>query len=304
MNKTVLLAGGTGLIGQRLEQILVEKGYTVRILTRNPGAPNAYFWDPMQGKIDDEAVRGVDYVVNLAGAGIADKRWTPARKKEIIDSRLDAAHLLGNAIIATSNWSTTYISASAIGYYGNSGEMVMTENAAPADRSFMVECCLKWEAIVQPIIAMKIRTVILRIGVVLAAEGGALAEVIKPLKFGLGAYFGNGQAWWSWIHRDDLCQMIVWSIENQSVSGTFNAVAPAPVRGKALVQAAAKAMRRWAIFVPAPEFVLKLMLGEMSAVVLNSNHVSAQKIVDAGFEFQYPTLDKALSSILSHSQNG
>jgi uncharacterized protein (TIGR01777 family) len=147
--------------------------------------------------------------------------------------------------------------------------------------------------------ALGIRTAVLRIGVVMAKEGGALAEFVKPLRFGLGAYFGDGRAWYSWIHRDDLCRIFLWAMENPSVSGVYNAVAPHPARNSDLVRAAAKAMRQWAVFVPAPSFAMRLVFGEMSAVILNSNLVSADKLLKAGFSFKYPDLEGALADIFS-----
>jgi hypothetical protein len=161
----------------------------------------------------------------------------------------------------------------------------------------MVSCCRQWEAAAETIEAQGIRTVILRIGVVMAREGGALKEIYKPLRFGLGAYFSDGQAWWSWIHRDDLCHMMIWAIETQTAAGVYNAVAPNPVRGKTLVQEAAKTMHQPAVFVPAPALALRLLFGEMSAVILNSNHITSAKIEQAGFRFQYPALPEAMTEI-------
>jgi hypothetical protein len=297
MDKIILLAGGSGLIGTKLAELLRLQHYTVRLLTRTPKGPGAFKWDPSTGEIDDNALQNVDTVVNLAGAGIADKRWTHARKREIIESRVLAARVLVNAFERTGVKPKAYIAASAIGIYGNSGEQIMSESSPSADHSFMVDCCRQWEAATDEVAKKGIRTVTLRIGVVLAREGGALAEIIKPLQLGLGAYFGNGQAWWSWIHREDVCSMFLWAIQQPTVEGVFNAVAPNPVRGVELVRATAKAMGKSAVFLPAPSLVLRLMLGEMSAVILNSNHVTASKSTNAGFQFLYPDLPKALASI-------
>ncbi len=293
----VLLAGGSGLIGTRLAALLRERGYSVRLLTRSPRKSGEFKWDPMKGEIDAAALEGVDAIVNLAGAGIADKRWTPNRKRLIIESRVQAAQVLADAIARTGHKPKSYISASAIGYYGDSGEKVMSEPDAPVEHSFMVDCCQQWEQAANVVAAHGIRTVKLRIGVVLALGGGALPEIVKPLRFGLGAYFGDGQAWWSWIHRDDVCNMMIWAIENSSVEGVYNAVAPTPVRGKAMVHAIAKAMKQPAVFLPAPSFALRVVLGKMSAVILNSNRISAQKIEQAGFQFQYLQLEQALAAI-------
>jgi len=295
--QTILIAGGTGLIGDRLSALLQQKGYTVRLLSRHPKGAGQYAWDPAKGTLDETALEGVDAVINLAGAGIADGRWTAARKQLIIDSRVESARVLRNAFQKRNILPKTYLSASAIGYYGDSGEQWMYEDTPPADDSFMVQCCVAWENAAEAIGALGIRTVIVRIGVVLAKDGGALPEFVKPLRFGLGAYFGNGQAWYSWIHLEDVCRVFIWALENQQIEGIFNAVAPNPARNKDLVKATAKAMRQPAIFAPAPPFALRLMLGEMSAVVLNSNRVSDEKLRAAGFGFSYPVLENALGEV-------
>lgn len=294
---TTLLAGGSGLIGQRLAELLRAAGHQVRLLTRHPKGPEQFGWDVEKGTMDEAALSGVDYVVNLAGAGIADKRWTAARKREIIDSRVQSARLLRTAFERTGLRPKAYLSASAIGYYGNSGERRMSEVDTPVDDSFMVQCCRAWEQAADEVAALGIRTVKFRIGVVLAKEGGALLEFIKPLRFGLGTYFADGQAWYSWIHRDDLCRAFLWAIQNESVAGVFNAVAPQPERLKPLVQATAQAMGKNALIVPVPAFALRLALGEMSVVVLNSNLVAGDKLREAGFSFQYPKLEAALGEI-------
>jgi len=297
MRKTILLAGGTGLIGNRLAEILREQGHAVRILTRSPRSEGQFTWNPAAGVLDDAALQGVDFVVNLAGAGIADKRWTADRKRELVDSRVQSARTLRDAFIRTGFRPKAYLSASAIGYYGNSGERVMTETDTPVGSNFLVECCQKWEQAADEVAALGMRTVKFRIGIVLAKEGGALPEIVKPLRFGLGTYFADGQAWWSWIHLDDVCRMFIWAIENQQVEGVFNAATPSPIRGIELVKATAKAMRQPAVFVSAPAFTLQMALGEMSAVVLNSNQISAAKALKAGFEFRYPELMEALEAI-------
>lgn len=294
---TALLAGGSGLIGSRLTVMLREKGFTVRILTRSPKAEGQFFWNPAAGSIDATALQGVDYIVNLAGTGIADRRWTKARKRDIIESRVQSARTLRAALERSALRPKAYLSSSAIGYYGNSGERRMTETDPPVDNSFMAECCRQWEAAADEVAALGIRTVKFRIGIVLAKEGGALAEFVKPLRFGIGGYFADGQAWYSWIHLDDLCRMFIWAMENPTIEGVFNAAAPNPVRNKALLNAVAKAMRQPAIFIPAPAFALRLVLGEMASAILNSNRIASEKVLQAGFQFHYPELEGALKQI-------
>jgi uncharacterized protein (TIGR01777 family) len=294
---TTLLAGGSGLIGKRLSEMLHAQGHSVRLLTRTPRGEGQFAWNPAAGTLDETALEGIDYVINLAGAGIADRRWTAARKRALVESRVQSADVLRRAFERSGLRPRAYISASAIGYYGDSGEALMAEASAPADQSFMVECCQKWEQAADAVAALGIRTVQLRIGVVLATEGGALAEFVKPLRFGLGTYFADGQAWYSWIHRDDVCRAFIWALENEAAEGVFNAVAPQPARNRDLVRATARAMRQPVLMLPAPAFALRLMLGEMSAVVLNSNRVSAEKIERAGFQFEFPALESALGEI-------
>jgi uncharacterized protein len=295
--KKITIAGGTGLIGGHLVPFLQGNGFDVRVLTRNPKKEYEYYWNPEQGGIDSRALRDADVVINLAGAGIADKRWTEARKHELIESRVSGNLLLHRALAGMSRPPEMYISASAIGYYGNSGEHLCRETDLPFDNSFMVVCCKAWEESAQPIADMGIRTAWLRIGVVLAAEGGALTEITKPIRFGLGAYFGDGRAWFPWIHHVDICRMMQWVVETPTARGVYNAVAPNPVRNKEFVMAVAKAMNQPILPAPAPAFVLKTMMGEMSAVVLNSNRVSADKIQQEGFIFQCPKVEEALASL-------
>ncbi len=297
---TVLIAGGTGLIGKSLAEQLTNMGMRVRILTRTPRSEGQFEWNPDKGTMDDRALEGVDAVVNLAGAGIAERRWTPVRKKILISSRVNSADTLRAGLERTGILPKVYVSASAIGIYGNSGEYIQTESSAievGGGRPFLVDCCVQWEAAADRIAALGIRTVKLRIGVVLSKDGGALAEIIKPLRLGIGAYFGDGKAWYSWIHYTDVCRMIIWAMENKKLEGVYNAAAPVPVRNVNLVKATAKAMRKWAVFMPAPGFILQMYLGEMSAVVFNSNRISSDKAVKAGFEFQFPEIGPALKDI-------
>jgi len=299
MARTILLAGGTGFIGTKLAELLRSRGHHVRLLTRTPRGADQFGWDPAAGQIDDEAVRGADVVINLAGAGIAEQRWTPARKKLIIDSRVESARVLRDAFQRLDQLPEAYLAASAIGYYGNSGDVWKNENDPPADKSFLVESTTAWEQATETVGALGIRMVVFRIGIVLEQSGGALREMIKPLRFGVGGYFGDGRAWYSWIHRDDLCRMFLWAVENQDVEGIYNAVAPNPAQNKDLIKAAAKAMHQPALFAAAPEFALRLAFGEMADAILFSTRVSAEKIIRAGFRFQHPELAGALEDIFS-----
>jgi uncharacterized protein (TIGR01777 family) len=297
--KTTLIAGGTGMIGSRLAVILREGGHQVRILSRSTKQPGVYAWDPSAGQMDDAALDGVDYVVNLAGAGIADGRWTAARKQLICDSRIQASETLATALIRTGAKPKAYIGASAIGYYGDTGDQWNMETDPPGVDGFMPPVCSDWERSHASIAGLGIRTVVPRIGIVLNKSGGALPEIMRPIRLGLGTYFADGQAWYAWIHILDVCRFMVYALEQEGMSGVYNAVAPNPVRNKALVSAVAEAMGKSVWMAPAPAYALRMMLGEMADVVLNSNRVSAEKTLKSGFLYTFPNLKEALADIFS-----
>ncbi|MES2432157.1 MAG: TIGR01777 family oxidoreductase [Bacteroidota bacterium] len=299
--ETVLITGGTGLIGKALTNHLLEKGYSVIILSRQykkSSRPNVSFgqWDVSQQTIDIDAIQKADHIVHLAGAGVVDKKWTAAYKKEIQDSRIKSSELLINTLQNTSNNVKTIVSASAIGFY-QATDILHTEEE-PADDSFLGETCKLWETSIQPVTTLNKRLVILRTGIVLSKDGGALAEFKKPIKFGIAAIIANGKQIVSWVHIDDLCKLYIAAIENPNLSGTYNAVATSPVSNKELTMLLAKKMKgRFFIPMYVPAFVLKIMLGGRSIEVLKSNAVSNKKILEAGFEFDYATIDEALENL-------
>ncbi len=295
---TVLLAGGSGLIGQRLGLLLEKKGYDVIFLSRKKKSDKRFFqWDVENGTIDSAAIEKADYVINLAGAGIADKRWTEKRKKILIESRVQTAALLKNSFEKIKK-PKAYLSASAIGFYGNRGNEWLTENSDPQPEDFLSECTIAWENAAKSIAKLKIRTAIFRIGIVLSINGGALPELILPMKFGARVSFGNGQAYYPWVHIDDICNMFIWALENEKVNGIYNAVAPQPLMIKDLTTEIQEARGGFALPVPAPSFALKLVMGEMSDILLNSARVSAEKILESGYEFKFPEIQPALKNIL------
>jgi uncharacterized protein len=301
--QTVLITGGTGLAGTALTGLLVQKGFKVIILSRskkaadpeNPAVSYA-LWDVAAQTIDAAALQQADFIVHLAGAGVMDKRWTAAYKKEIVDSRTRSSELIVNTLTNNPNKVKAVISASAIGIYGPDKEPVIPfEEDAPADSSFLGETCRLWEASIDPVNALGKRLVKLRIGIVLSRKGGALAEFEKPLRLGVAAILGSGKQIISWLHIDDLCGMIVYAIENEGLSGTFNAVAPAPVSNKTLTLTLAKQLKgKFYIPVHVPAFVLKLMLGPGSIEILKSTTVNSKKIQAAGYMFSYTTIENAL----------
>jgi hypothetical protein len=322
---TVMIAGGSGLVGTQLSKMLVEHGYDVIILTRTPqrsalkrNAPNGagrsfksigntYYarWNFETDVIDTEAIRTADYIVNLAGESVADKRWTNQRKQQIIDSRVKSSQRIVKALTEIPNKVKAVINASAIGYYGpdaSDSNHAFVETDQPSN-DFLGQTCVQWENAIQPVEEMGKRLVILRTGIVLSNEGGALREFKKPIRFGVATIFGKGSQIVSWIHINDLCRMILYAIENDLLNGVYNAVSPKPVTNKELVTKLARHMRgRFFIPIHIPEWVLKAMLGEMSIEILKSANVSSAKITSTGFQFLYPSIDAALSQLIDKQE--
>jgi uncharacterized protein len=297
--RTVLIAGGTGLVGTRLSEILRDRGYKVIHLSRRQNLEAefpAYAWNVEKGMVDENALTQADYIINLAGAGIADKRWTASRKKLIIESRTQSTALLGRFIKEKALKIKAYLSASAIGVYGNRQDSIMTEESS-AGNGFLVESTVEWEKYVNEISSFDIRTIALRIGIVLTTKGGALEKMLISFWFRMGVYFGNGKQWFSWIHIEDVCNMFVWAIENEKIQGTYNAVAPNPLTNYELTEAISTAKGGGYLMLPTPAFALRMVMGEMADVVLNSTRVSSQKIENQGFRFQFREILPALRDL-------
>lgn len=305
MGKTILITGGSGLIGRTLTRQLLQTGYTIHHLSRSDeahGNPKikVFKWNVNSGEIDDRCIENVDTVIHLAGEGIAEKRWTKFRKTQIIESRTKSINLVYDLLRRTENHQVkSVISASAVGYYGNRGDDLVNEDSAPSD-DFLSQSCLLWEKAVSEGQTLGLRVVKMRIGIILSEHGGALAEIAKPIKAGFGSALGSGNQWVSWIHIKDAARMFVYVLENENLQGVFNVVAPEPVTNYQLTKEVAEVLHKklWAPKVPA--FVLKLILGEMSDVVLISTKVSSEKIQQAGFSFDYPLLNQALKNIYSY----
>jgi uncharacterized protein len=389
MNKNILITGGTGLVGQRLTEKLLAKGYNVAFLTRNrhgldslesktnlPLAQvvkgteedlkqfalgkrlaqpitvtnvdkftdrktgqhmqteehqislskghqiteydiesilesnieeiwvqnhNAYIklyeWDAKRNYIEEDALTHIDYLIHLAGAGVADESWTESRKKEILESRTLSTKLLVEKIKSTPNRIKAFISASAIGYYGmDTGNVWQKEDAKTNGTDFLAKVVQAWE---QEIFKTEnLRTVAIRIGVVLSPKGGALEKMAQPVRFYAGAALASGIQYISWIHLDDLCEMFIRAIEDNHLQGIYNGVAPEPVTNQMLTKAIGKALDKPILPIHVPAFALKMMLGEMADIVIGGNRVSAEKIQATGFNFQFQDLGKALSDLL------
>ena len=307
---TILITGGTGLIGSALSRMLVARGHRVIILSRGGkggamGAasemPAMAHWDPYKEVIDPEAIRSADFIVHLAGAGVADKRWTDRRKKEIVESRTRSSALLAKALKEIPNKVQAVISASGIGWYGpdpaipNPRPFVETD---PVDDDFLGETCRLWEESIAPVAALGRRLVILRTGLVLSNEGGALSEFKKPVKLGVAAILGSGRQVMSWIHIEDHCRLFLHAIEDGSWSGVYNAAAPQPVNNRTLTLELARRIKgRYFVPVYVPSLLLKIIVGELSIEVLKSTTVSIEKIHKGGFQFLYPSIQSALDNL-------
>lgn len=296
----ILIGGGTGFIGKHLSSKLAADGHEVRILSRSAN-PNAKFktfvWDVAKQTIDDAAFTDVDYVINLAGAGIVDKRWTEARKQVIISSRSDSALLLANTMARLGLKPKLYLSASAVGYYGDRGNELMTETSDPG-HGFLSKSCILWEDSVEEIDRLGIPKCIIRTGIVLHPEEGALQKMLIPLNFWMSTYFGDGSQYYSWIHIDDMVNIYRHAIA-ESLTGIYNGVAPSPTTNKELAAAIGPAMNKPALVMSVPAFAMKLAMGEMSHTVLDSARCSAEKLLEAGFKFAHPELDGALRDLFA-----
>jgi uncharacterized protein (TIGR01777 family) len=299
MSKHILLTGGTGLIGRKLTEALLNKGYRVNHLSRSAGTHpgvSTFLWDVSKSQIDEKALDGVDTIIHLAGANVAEGRWSNQRKEEIIKSRTKSINLIYKVLKTRDHQIKAVISASATGYYGDRADQLLTEESAPGT-DFLANVCLQWEHAVDAGESFGFRIAKLRTGVVLDAKGGALTQMAGPVKWGLGAPLGSGKQWMPWIHEQDVIDMYIYAVDNDNISGDYNMVAPQPATNKQLMQAIAKELHR-PLWLPAvPAFALELALGEKVAIVLNSTKVSAQKIEEAGFKFTYPTLAWALKDI-------
>lgn len=297
--KRILITGASGLIGKTLTQALLGKGYDVRHLSRNKkneGIPT-YIWDVQSGMIDQEALKGSDVIIHLAGENVASQRWTAQRKKEILESRTRSTRLLFNALKSTNHAVSTFVSASAVGYYGFQGDHVFFESHPPGN-DFLAKVVKAWEDEAVHIESLGVRTVRLRIGVVLSNKGGALVPIVKSVKAMVGAPLGTGSQWMSWIHIDDLCEMFIKAIEDPNMAGAYNAVAPNPVTNRTLTQAVGEVLGKPLLLPNVPAFVLKAMFGEMSEIVLNGSRVSSAKVEQAGFTFKFPDIHEALRDLL------
>jgi uncharacterized protein len=304
MSKKILITGASGLIGTRLTEMLLQKGYPVLHLSRTKrnGSVPSFTWDVEKGTLDTQALEGVETIIHLAGAGIADKRWTTKRKSEILQSRVQSSALLYNVLATTTHQVKTVISASAIGYYGfGTDEEIFTETDQPG-KDYMAQVTQQWEQSVDKIASLNIRVAKLRTGIVLSNQGGALVEMAKPINLYVGAPLGTGKQFLSWIHIDDLCRLFIKAIDDNEVKGAYNAVSGDWATNKEFTKMIAKVLNR-PLFLPhVPEFIMKLILGEMAMLVLKGSKVSADKIKATGFTFAFSNLEEALRNLLGEKK--
>lgn len=301
----ILITGGTGGVGRRLVDHLIEHGHWITVVSRQPYKPanlpskiSFAQWDAKTAEGWDQHVEEADAVINLAGAGLADSRWTDDRKKAIVDSRRNAGKAVVEAIEAATSKPQVVIQASAVGYYGPRGDETITEESQPAD-DFLAKTCVDWEASTQPVEEMGIRRVVIRSGMVLDPRAGALPRMLLPFKFFAGGPVGSGKQWYSWIHYYDTVNAIRFLMEHDQASGPFNLTAPNPLQNRDFVKVIGRVMKRPA-FMPAPAFALKLLFGEMSTVVLEGQRVLPAKLQALGYEFKFPTAEEALQDLLGN----
>lgn len=300
----VLITGGTGLIGRALTDTLLKNNHQVTVLTRNiersagtvPAGVELVAWDAESAKGWEGAAEAAEAIVNLAGEGIADGRWTQERKRRIRQSRLDAGKAVTEAVRTVSTKPKVVIQASGIDYYGSQDDTILTETH-PAGKGFLPQVCLDWELSTVGVETENVRRCIIRTGIVLSTEGGAFPKILLPFKLFAGGPMGSGRQWWPWIHIQDEVRAILHLLENDSAHGAFNLVAPEPLRNYEFAQRLGAVMGRPA-FIPAPTPALQLALGEMSDVLLHSHRAIPEALTQSGFTFSYTTATEAFKDLL------
>ncbi len=304
LNKqTILIAGGDGLVGKHLVRNMDHSKYNIIILSRKKKLSDQdgvvyAMWDTDKKMIED--IPQPDHIINLAGAGIADSRWSENRKNELIMSRVNSAETIKMYLLKHNIHPASYISASAVGYYGDRGTEILTENSKPGNE-FLSECCIAWEKAAFDTGVLCGRTVILRIGIVMSSLGGALPKMLMTKRGGIFNYFGSGDQFYPWIHITDLCRLFIESIENPDFNGIYNAVAPQELTNKEMIKEIMEEGEMKGLLLSAPEFMLRLVLGEMGNVVLNSNRVNADKLLQAGFNFNFIKAGEAVQHVRQYN---
>lgn len=300
MAKRVLIGGGSGLIGQRLTSILIDKGYEVAWLSHSGSEDDVevIHWDPVNGYLPEEAILEADYIINLAGAGIADKKWTEKRKELIIESRTAPNEMLSGLFQRKKGKVKAYVSASAMGIYGDRGDEWCKEDDELKEMDFLSRSVIEWERAIRSVADAGMRTAYLRTAMVLSTQGGALQRMLPSMKVGVAAYFGDGQQYISWIHIDDMARMYIDAMENDW-HGPYNAGSSQPLRMQKFTKKLIKAHSGFQIAVPAPAFALRLVFGELAdGALLSSVRLDNRKVLEQGFEFKHNELRYAFEDLL------
>ncbi len=296
----VAITGGYGLIGSALRQQLQRAGHSYVVITRNPRSEQDIFWNPEESILPIDRLAGIDSFIHLAGENIAAGRWTAKFQARIRDSRVRGTQLLSSTVAQLPN-GPSLICASAVGYYGDRGEQWLDESAGPG-QGFLAEVCQDWERAAEPARLAGVRVVHLRIGMVLAAQGGALSKMLPPFRWGLGGRIGTGRQYWSWIEISELVNMMLFIMEKKDLSGPINAVSPQPVTNAEFTRTLARVLRRPAC-VPMPSWAARLALGKMAdELLLASCRVSPAKLLQAGYVFRFESLEPALRHLLNRTQ--
>jgi uncharacterized protein (TIGR01777 family) len=300
---TILITGGTGMIGLRLAQMLKNQGHTLHLLSRTSKSVKPYdavfSWDVKKGNLDERSLDDVEVIVHLAGAGIADQRWTDERKSEILSSRVDSAKLILEALKRRKQSLTAFVSGSAIGWYGAHTDSLIHNETEPAAFDFMGETCRKWEHVADLFQPVAERIVKVRTGVVFAKNAGALPKMAQPIKWYVGSPLGSGKQQIPWIHLDDICTIFSNAVSDSRYYGSINATATENCTNKEFTKVLAKVLHRPMIPFHVPSFVIKTIFGEMAVVVLEGSRVSNHRIKQMGYSFQYPSLETAIRNILA-----
>lgn len=297
MSHTILIAGGSGLVGTELKKLFEAQQYKVTILSTQQSrcdGKTIFYWNPEKQEIDEKAITTADYIVNLAGESVIG-RWTKEKKKRITTSRTDSVSLINKSVSSLKNNVKAICNASAIGIYGDCGAEILHESSPPKN-DFLSKSCVSWEHAQKE--QQNIRQITVRIGIVLSEKGGALAKMLPGFRMGLGLALGTGKQYMSWIHIDDLCRMILFSLENDKMNGTYNAVAPNPVTNKEFTGFLNRQVKKVFFMLKVPAFVLRIVMGESADILLNSQCVSAEKITNEGFNFHYEKLNPALKQLV------
>jgi uncharacterized protein (TIGR01777 family) len=300
----ILISGSHGLVGKALIRSLTTDGHDIVRLVRNkPTGAAEIEWNPNEGRIDAAALEGLDVVVHLAGESIASGRWSDEKKRAIRDSRIKGTALLSDALARLSRPPSLFVSASAIGYYGDRGDEVLTETSAPG-KDFLSSVCVEWEQATKAAVEKGIRTIYARFGIILDANEGALAKMLMPFRMGVGGRIGNGRQWMSWIAIEDVVNGLRFLIEDRSMSGPVNFVAPNPVTNAEFTKALGRVLSKPTLF-PVPAFGARLAFGEMAdALLLSSQRVKPSVLQEKGYSFKWSTLDSALRQILAADKPG